>query len=364
MSHEIEIQIIAALVATGCAIPGMFLVLREKAMITDSVSHSILPGIALGFLIAGDVSSPVLILGASVAALASVFSSEALSKSRLMSNDSSIAFVYPFLFSVGVILISGYAGNAHLDIDSVLLGEIALAPLDRIVAGGRDIGPFALYSSGAVALLNGAFVTVFYKELKLSAFDPSGAKSSGVSNPALSFSFSAIVCVTCVVSFGSVGSVLLVALVATPPCCALLLTNKLGGAIAVSVITAIAASVAGFHAAVVWNTNIAGAVTTVLGVLFVLILMLAPRRGILSRALENRRRKKEFAIALLLEHITGAVEESVETVCHRAEWDAKSAAAAARDAGKKGYVETDGRRIRLLPKGKIMKKEVAESISH
>ncbi len=352
MSHEIEIQIIAALVAAGCAIPGVFLVLRGKAMITDSISHSILPGIAVGFLIAGDVSSPFLILGAWIAALASAFSSEALSRSRLMSNDSSIAFVFPFLFSIGVILISLYAGNVHLDIDSVLLGEIAFAPFDRIIAAGRDIGPRAVYYSGAVALLNGIFAVTFHKELKMSAFDPESAKSAGFSRAALSVSFSALVCITCVVSFGSVGSVLLIALIATPPCCALLLSKKLGGVIALSVIIAIAASVAGFQTAVALNTNIAGAIATVLGAVFVLILIFAPGKGIVSRVLENRVHRKEFSTALLLEYMADTGKpETVEAICRATMWDGKSAASAARRAEKKGYVKTDGKTLRLTPEG-------------
>lgn len=294
MSHEIEIQIIAALVSVACATVGIFLVLRKKAMITDSVSHSILPGIAAGFLLTGSVTSPLLVFGAFAAALVSVFSSEALARARLMSNDSAIAFVYPFLFSIGVILVSGYAGNAHLDIDSVLLGELALAPLDRIVVVGADVGPFALYSSGAVAVLNAVFVAVFYKELKLSAFDESAAKTAGFSNFALSASFSAVVCATCIVAFSAVGSVLLIALMVTPPCCALLLTDRFERAMALSATLAVGCSVAGFHAAVKWDTNIAGATTAVLGAVFVLILAFAPRKGIASRVMERRGRERRI----------------------------------------------------------------------
>ncbi len=298
MSPEVEIQIIAALVSVACATIGIFLVLRKKAMITDSVSHSILPGIAAGFILTGSVTSPLLVFGAFAAAIASVFSSEALARLRLMSNDSAIAFVYPFLFSIGVILVSGYAGNAHLDVDSVLLGELALAPLDRIIIGGTDIGPFALYSSGAIAVLCAVFVAIFYKELKLSAFDESAAKTAGFSKFVFSAAFSAVVCATCIVAFGAVGSVLLIALVATPPCCALLLTDRLGRAIVLSAAIAAACSVTGFHAAVKWNTNIAGAATTVLGVVFILILIFSPRKGIVSSLVENRRREKQIQAAL------------------------------------------------------------------
>ncbi len=353
MSHEIEIQIIAVLVATGCATVGIFLVLQGKAMITDSVSHSILPGIAAGFLLSGSLSSPLLVFGALVAAAASAVCSEALSRGRLMSKDSSIAFVYPFLFSIGVVLVSGYAGNAHLDVDAVLLGEIVLAPLDRIVVGGNDLGPVSLYSSGAVVLMNGVFVALFYKELKLLTFDPEAAKAAGFSGSVLLPVFSTIVCITCIVSFEAVGSVLLIALVATPPCCALLLTNRLSVAVALSLIIAGCAAVAGFHAAVFWNTNIAGAITSTLGAVFLLILVFAPEKGVVSRVIENRRRRKEIETAFLLEHMArGAERKDIQTVCREIMWKRESALAVVQRAQKKGYVETDGRTIRIMEPGR------------
>ncbi len=322
-------------------------------MITDSVSHSILPGIAAGFLFTGSLTSPFLVVGAFVAAFASVISSEALSRGRLMSNDSAIAFVYPFLFSIGVILVSGYTDNAHLDVDSVLLGEIAFAPLERVVSGGKDLGPFSFYSSGAVVLINTAFIALFYKELKLLTFDPVAAKAAGLSNSALSAFFSAVVCITCIVSFGAVGSVLLIALIAAPPCCALLLTDRLGRALVLSALFAVAASVAGFHLAVAWNTNIAGAVTTVLGAVFLFVLIFAPRKGVVSGMLEKRRRSGEIQTALLLEYLAGGDgSESIEKLCHAMMWKQSSVVKTLRRAEKKGCVETDGRSVRIMASGR------------
>ena len=300
MSPEAEIRVVAVLVSLSCAVIGTFLVLRGKAMMTDSISHSILPGIVAGFLLTGSLSSPLLIPFVFAAAALSVFLSETLSRGRLMSADSSIAFVYPFLFSAGVILVSRYAGKAHLDVDSVLLGEIAFAPLDRLTLGGADLGPVSFYSSGAAALACLFFVSVFYKELKVSTFDETAARTAGLSSRILSAGFWAVVCFTCVSAFSAAGSVMLIALMTTPPCCALLLTDRLSAALPLSAAFGALSALAGFEAAAHFNTNIAGAVVTVLGAMFLVVLAFAPKKGLISRALQRRAQRAEVRNALLL----------------------------------------------------------------
>ncbi len=359
MSPENEIRIIAVLVAVSCSAAGTFLVLRGKAMITDSVTHSILPGIAAGFLVSGNVSSPLLVAGAFAAAFISVVSSEALSRARLMSEDSAIAFVYPFLFSAGVIMVSGYAGNAHLDVDSVLLGEIALAPLDRVALMGIDV-PVSMLSALSVALVCGVFIAVFYKELKLSTFDPSGAKASGFSGAVFSGSFAALVCLMCIVSFSATGSVMLIALIAAPPCCALLLTDRLGLAIALGVVFAAGAALAGFEAAVAFNTNVAGAVVTILGAVFFVILIFAPRKGILSRLMRSRRMRDGIQTALLLECVSdGEGGKDIRALCRALMWSPERTLSAARRAEKNGYAETDGQTVRVTPEGRAAVRALA-----
>ena len=121
MSASIEIQIIAVLVAVACALPGVFLVLRQLAMMSDAISHAILPGIVIAFLLTEDLSSPLLILGAAAAGVATVALVELLRKTGLLKEDAAIGIVFPALFSVGVILIARFAGDVHLDVDAVLL---------------------------------------------------------------------------------------------------------------------------------------------------------------------------------------------------------------------------------------------------
>ena len=139
MGAQLEIQLIAAIVAVACAIPGVFLVLRKMALISDAISHSILPGIVVGFLITHALNSPWLILLATITGIITVVLVEAIQKTGLVKEDTAIGLVFPALFSIGVILIAKNANDVHLDVDAVLLGELAFAPFDRLLVGGVDI---------------------------------------------------------------------------------------------------------------------------------------------------------------------------------------------------------------------------------
>ena len=117
---QIEIQLIAILTAVACALPGVFLVLRRMAMMSDAISHTVLLGIVLGFFLVGDLASPLLIFGAALMGVVTVSLVALLERTRLVKEDAAIGLVFPALFSIAVILISRYAGNVHLDVDAVL----------------------------------------------------------------------------------------------------------------------------------------------------------------------------------------------------------------------------------------------------
>ncbi len=168
--EQFEIQLIASVVAAACAIPGVFLVLRRMAMMSDAISHAILLGIVLAFFVIPDISSPLLIIGAALSGVLTVSLVELLNKTRLVKEDASIGLVFPVLFSIGVILIARYAWSVHLDVHAVLLGELAFAPFDRLIIFGNDIGPKSLYVMSAILILNVIFISLFYKELKIATF--------------------------------------------------------------------------------------------------------------------------------------------------------------------------------------------------
>ena len=138
---QLDIQLIGAVTAAACAIPGVFLILRRMAMLTDAIGHAILFGIVVAFFAIGDLNSPLLIIGAALAGLLTVSLVEMLERTGRVRADAATGIVFPLLFGIGVILVSKYADNVHLDIDSVLLGEIAFAPFNRIEVGGVDLGP-------------------------------------------------------------------------------------------------------------------------------------------------------------------------------------------------------------------------------
>ncbi len=132
MSLNADILLTAVLVATSCAILGSFLVLRNLAMVSDAITHAILPGIVVGFFLTGDLNSPLLIIGAALAGVLTVALVELLERTHLVKGDAAVGLVFPFLFSIGVILIAQYAGDVHLDTDAVLLGQLPFVPFDRL----------------------------------------------------------------------------------------------------------------------------------------------------------------------------------------------------------------------------------------
>ncbi len=234
-SVQFEIQAIAILVSIACAIPGVFLVLRKMSMMSDAISHSILPGLVIAFFLTGKLNSPLLIVGATLTGLLTVLLVEGISKTRLLKEDAAIGLVFPVFFSVGVILIAKFAGDVHLDVDSVLLGELAFAPFNRVSFMGMDIGPAAMWTMIVVVLINATFVFVFYKELKIASFDSGLAAALGFLPSVLHYGLMTLVSVTAVAAFDAVGSILVVALIVGPPATAYLLTNKLSVMIGLSI---------------------------------------------------------------------------------------------------------------------------------
>jgi manganese/zinc/iron transport system permease protein len=299
----LEIQLIASVVAIACCIPGVFLVLRRMAMMSDAISHVVLLGIVLTFFLTQDLSSPLLILGATVTGVLTVSLVELLNRTRLVREDAAIGLVFPLLFSVAVILIARFAGDVHLDTDAVLLGELAFAPFNRFEVGGYDIGPKALYVMGAVLLLNLVFISLFFKELKLATFDASLAAALGFVPGLIHYGLMTLVSVTAVGAFDAVGSVLVVALMIGPPATAYLLTDKLSYMLGLSALLGVVSAVAGYWAALALDANIAGSMATVIGLLFGLGFLLAPERGLISMARRRARQRLEFAQTMLAIHL-------------------------------------------------------------
>ena len=273
---QLEIQIIASLVAVACAIPGTFLVLRKMAMISDAISHSILPGIVIGFFITQDLNSPLLIVLAAVTGVLTVFMVEHIQRTGLVKEDTAIGLVFPALFSIGVILIAKNANDVHLDVDAVLLGELAFAPFDRIMMGTTDLGPKSLWIIGCILLTTILLLLLFFKELKISTFDKGLATSLGFSPVIIHYGLMTVSSVTTVGSFDAIGAILVVAFMIAPAATAYLLTTDLKKMLMLSCVFGVFSAISGYWLAHGLDASIAGSITTMLGILFLLVYLFAP----------------------------------------------------------------------------------------
>jgi manganese/zinc/iron transport system permease protein len=357
---EWEILALAVVVAVTCALPGVFLVLRRMALMSDAISHSILLGIVLAFFVVHDLTSPLLVLAAAATGVVMVALVELLHATRRVKEDAAIALVFPALFSVAVLLIARHAGDVHLDVDAVLLGEIAFAPFRRLEWGGRDLGPRGLWLMGGILLLNAAFLWTFYKELKVSTFDAGLAAAMGFSPALVHYAFMSVVSVTAVGAFDAVGSILVVALMIAPPAAARLLTDRLGATLALSALLAAVSAVAGFFLARLLDANIAGSMATMAGVVFLLCLLASRDRGVVAGLVRHRRQRLEFARLMLtihlLNHEGGEREEEENRLDHLPEhlrWSPEFALRVALRAEREGHVQREtGGRLRLTPLGR------------
>ncbi len=272
-------------------------------MMSDAISHAILPGIVIGFFLTGNLSSPLLILGGAIAGLITVVLVEWMRKTALVREDAAIGLVFSSLFAVGVILIAQFANDVHLDIDAVLLGEIAFTPFDRLEIAGYDLGPQALYATGSVGLLCMGFILLFYKELKLATFDSALCATLGFLPGILHYVLMGLVSMTAVAAFDAVGSILVIALMVGPTISAYLITNRFGYMILYSVVLGITASISGYWIAHLFDASIAGCMAVMVGLQFAILFCVAPEQGLLAEWQRRKQQRWQFAIKMLVIHL-------------------------------------------------------------
>ncbi len=365
-SAQLEIQLIAALVAVACAIPGTFLVLRKMAMISDAISHAILPGIVLGFFLTRDLNSPLLILLAALTGVITVMLVEFIQKTGLVKEDTAIGLVFPALFSIGVILIAKNANDVHLDIDAVLLGELAFAPFDRLVINGLDIGPKSLWVIGSILLITTTLLLLFFKELKLSTFDQGLAATLGFSPLVIHYGLMTVSSITVVGAFDAVGAVLVVALIIAPAATAYLLTDDLKKMLLLSGFFGIFAAIAGYWLANILDASIAGSMTTVLGIAFLAVYLFAPKQGVFSVFFKERQQRKEVSLLVFLLHLQNHQEPEERHVNHLREhinWQKVQAKTVLELASKNNLIQISENIVSLTDKGQEFTDEALRYIT-
>lgn len=267
---NIHIIIIAALAALSCSIPGVLLIVRGMALMSDAMSHSVLLGIVVAFLIFKDLGSPFIFVGAIGAAITTVFCTEKIIESNMLKKDAAVGLVFPLFFSIAVFLISQYARSVHLDTDMILVGEIAFAPLNKLIIGNWSLGPKALWILLCTLLVNISTIFLFFRAFKVTIFDPYMAKMFGYNQKFLHYVLMFLMSCTTVVVFDIVGAIICVALTIVPGATAFLYVKKLEHMFFLTGIIAIMTGILGASAGIYFDVSIAGAISATAGILFLM----------------------------------------------------------------------------------------------
>ncbi|MCG7599800.1 metal ABC transporter permease [Halomonas sp. McH1-25] len=360
------IMLVGMLVGIASSLVGTFLVLRGSSMLSDAIGHSIVFGIVVVWLLTHQQSGPIQIVGAALTGILTVFLTELLVSTQRVKKDAAIGLVFPVLFSIGVLLLNLYARDVHIDTHTVLLGEIGFVWLDTVTLGGYRV-PQSLLSMGGMTLLNGLFVLLFYKELKLATFDAPLAKALGFAPGVLFYALLMLTSGTAVAAFDAVGAVLFVAFVIVPPSTAYLLTNRLWLMFVYGTLVSVLSSVSGYYLAVMWDVSIGGMMAVMTGVFLLLAFLAGPHYGLLAQVARRRgqrRLNENRTLAVHLYNHEGEPEQAVENVTQalreHLHWDTAKARRVVQRSREQGHILLQGERLHLTPAGRAIAREILE----
>ncbi|MDA1016141.1 MAG: metal ABC transporter permease [Planctomycetota bacterium] len=304
--------VVAAMAAMSCALPGNYLLLRKQSMMGDALSHTSLLGVVAAYLLvgglrdAGWISSEtheatwhaVLFAGAMIIGILTALLTELVQKLGRVESSAALGVVFITFFAMGLLLIRLAADRAHIDPDCVLYGLLETEVLNTY---GSTAIPVAAISNGAVLLFNLLLVTLFYKELRVAAFDPGLATTLGINATVMHYALMGVTAATVVTAFESVGSILVIAMLIVPAATANLLTDRLHVMIGLSLIIAAASAFLGHVFArtlppmifeslgypMIKDASTAGMMAVACGCLFVAAALFGPRHGTISKAIDR-----------------------------------------------------------------------------
>ena len=286
--------LIGVLAAVACALPGNFLLLRRQALIGDAISHVVLPGIVVGFLISGAVSTWPMMLGAAGAAVVAVILIETVRRVGRIEPGASMGVVFTSMFAFGVLLLEqSDTSGVHLDVEHALYGNLEsliwldgtgwASLLDPAALAGL---PDELPRIAVVTLAMAVLTLLFWRPLKLSTFDEGFARTLGLPTSLIAFALVVVASVAAVAAFNAVGSIIVIAMFICPPAAARLMTNRLEHQVVWSIGFAATSAVLGYVLAgygPLWMggehaVSAAGMIATVSGAIMALACLFGPHR--------------------------------------------------------------------------------------
>ena len=271
MTFVLWVMILAIVTAVTCALPGIWLVLRKQSMLTDAISHAVLPGIVIAAVATNTIQSPWSIVGAAVMGTVVVLGAELLESTGLVSGDGPQGLVFPALFSVGVLLLSTRFNGVQITESAVLVGDLNLAAFLPLKVGNTLLGPQYLWVMAGVLILNVAYLTLLHTRLKLIAFDPELAQTMGIPVKRLGHLTMLVVSVTITAAFNAAGAVLVMALMIVPAAIAQLLSHSIRGMYVITVTVTIVCSVVGFWGAYVLDASTSSGLAFFYGIIYLAV---------------------------------------------------------------------------------------------
>lgn len=287
--------LIGILAAIACALPGNFLILRRQALIGDAISHVVLPGIVVAFLVTGTVAAIPMLLGAGAAALVAVVLIEAIKRLGGIEPGAAMGVVFTALFAGGVLLLEqSDTSRVHLDVEHALMGNLETLIWFQAEGWSSLLDPAALAQLppelpriAVVALAIVVLTVIFWRPLKLSTFDEGFARAIGLPVSAIGLGLVIAAAVAAVAAFDAVGSIIVIAMFICPPAAARLMTNSLSVQVWWSVGFATLSAILGYVLAgygPLWlgfsnAVSAAGMIATVSGLILGLACLFGPHRG-------------------------------------------------------------------------------------
>lgn len=330
------IVLAGALAAMACALPGTWLLLRRQSLLGDALSHAVLPGIVLAYLAMSwmetTVSSSgnstrndsavsvliqtfarqsVLFLGAAVSGIIAAALTDLIQRLGRMERSAALGVVFTSMFAVGLLFIRLFADQAHIDADCVLYGNLEATAL------GVSGVPRAVIVNGVMLIINGVLVALFFKELRLVAFDPELAGSLGLNSGMISIALMTVTAATIVAAFESVGAILVIAMLVVPAATARLLTDRLWLLLILGPVLAAMSAIFGHVFALtlpamicsrvgwpqVESAGTAGMMAVMSGAMFLAAVVFSPKQGVIRSTID----RLQLRIRIASEDILGAM---------------------------------------------------------
>lgn len=271
-STEIWMIVLAITVALPASLLGVFLVLRRMVMVADAISHAVLPGIVVAYLISKQLSGWQFVAGSIVAAIFTSSGIRWLQRKFQTQEDAAIGTVFTSFFALGVILIALYTGkNTDIDQECVLYGDLETTVLYHTIKNGIDFGPQAFYTMFPLTILIVLIVTLFLPQWRAILFDSGFTNSIGTKEKRWIWLLLLLVSVHSVLCFESVGVVMVVGLLVLPSSTAIVLVKKLSAALWISALTSVISCTIGVLLAIQFNYSVAPLIVTVNALILALV---------------------------------------------------------------------------------------------